>query len=34
VTESKEGKQFSFTLGTGSARLNLEAFDGLVRLEK
>jgi len=34
INGSQEGKRFSFTLGTGSARLDLEAFDGLIRLEK
>jgi len=34
ITGSQQGKRFSFTLGTGSARLDLEAFDGLIRLEK
>jgi len=34
INGSQEGKRFSFTLGTGSARLDLEAFDGLIRLEQ
>ncbi len=34
VSGSQEGNRFSFTVGTGSARLELEAFDGLIRLEK
>lgn len=34
INGSQEGKRFSFTLGSGSARLDLEAFDGLIRLEK
>jgi len=34
ISGSQEGKRFSFTVGTGSARLELEAFDGLIRLEK
>jgi len=34
ISGSQEGKRFSFTVGTGSARLDLEAFDGLIRLEK
>ncbi len=34
ITGSQEGKRFSFTVGNGSARVDLEAFDGLIRLEK
>ena len=34
ISGSQEGKRFSFTVGTGSARIELEAFDGLIRLEK
>jgi len=34
ISGSQEGKRFHFTVGTGSARLDLEAFDGLIRLEK
>ncbi len=34
ISGSQEGKRFSFTVGTGSARIDLEAFDGLIRLEK
>lgn len=34
ISGSQEGKRFSFTLGSGSARIELEAFDGLIRLEK
>jgi hypothetical protein len=34
IAGSQDGKRFSFTTGTGSARLDLEAFDGLIRLEK
>ena len=34
ISGSQEGKRFSFTVGTGSARMDLEAFDGLIRLEK
>jgi phosphatidylserine decarboxylase len=34
ISGSQEGKRFSFTMGTGSARIELEAFDGLIRLEK
>ncbi len=32
ITGSQEGKRFSFTLGTGSARVELESFDGQIRL--
>ncbi len=34
ISGSQDGKRFSFTVGTGSARLDLEAFDGQIRLEK
>jgi len=34
ITGSQEGKRFSFTVGNGSARLELDAFDGLIRLDK
>jgi DUF4097 and DUF4098 domain-containing protein YvlB len=34
ISGSQDGKRFSFTVGTGSARLELEAFDGQIRLEK
>lgn len=34
ISGSQDGKHFSFTVGTGSARLELEAFDGQIRLEK
>jgi hypothetical protein len=32
LTETRHGKQFSFTLGTGSARIELESFEGDIRL--
>ena len=28
----KGGREFSFTLGSGAARLSLESFDGTIRL--
>ncbi len=34
ITGSQEGKRFSFTLGTGSARVELESFDGQIRLAR
>jgi len=34
ISGSQDGKRFSFTVGTGSARLDLEAFDGQIRLDK
>lgn len=34
ISGSQDGKRFSFTVGNGSARLDLEAFDGLIRLAK
>jgi DUF4097 and DUF4098 domain-containing protein YvlB len=34
INGSQDGKRFSFTVGSGSARLDLEAFDGQIRLEK
>jgi DUF4097 and DUF4098 domain-containing protein YvlB len=34
ITGSQEGRRFSFTVGNGSARLELDAFDGLIRLDK
>jgi len=34
ISGSQDGKRFSFTVGSGSARLDLEAFDGQIRLEK
>jgi len=32
LTETKRGKRFNFTLGTGKAELELESFEGTVRL--
>jgi DUF4097 and DUF4098 domain-containing protein YvlB len=32
LTEAKKGKRFSFTLGSGSAQVNLESFQGTIRL--
>ena len=32
LTEARRGKRFSFTLGTGGARVELESFDGSIRL--
>ena len=34
ISGSQDGKHFSFTLGTGSAHIDLEAFDGQIRLER
>jgi hypothetical protein len=34
VSQVRPGRRFSFTLGTGSARVELESFDGLIRLER
>jgi DUF4097 and DUF4098 domain-containing protein YvlB len=34
LTEQRHGKRFSFTLGTGSARLELESFQGGIRLRR
>jgi DUF4097 and DUF4098 domain-containing protein YvlB len=34
LTSTRSGKRMNFTLGTGSARLELESFDGTIRLEK
>lgn len=34
VSEVRPGRRFSFTLGTGSAKVELETFDGEVRLQK
>jgi DUF4097 and DUF4098 domain-containing protein YvlB len=34
INGSQDGKHFSFTLGNGSARIDLEAFDGQIRLER
>ncbi|MBI3982791.1 MAG: DUF4097 family beta strand repeat protein [Gemmatimonadetes bacterium] len=32
ITEARRGRRFSFTLGSGSARVELESFEGLIRL--
>lgn len=34
VSEVRAGRRFSFTAGTGSARIELETFDGEIRLER
>jgi hypothetical protein len=34
ITGTQQGKRFSFTVGTGSARVDLEAFDGHIQLLK
>ena len=34
VTELRKGRRFSMTLGSGSARLELESFDGSIRLQR
>jgi len=34
VSQVRPGRRFSFTLGTGSAKVELESFDGAIRLEK
>jgi DUF4097 and DUF4098 domain-containing protein YvlB len=34
VTNMRPGRRFSFTLGTGSARVELESFDGDITLER
>lgn len=34
VSQVRPGRRFSFTLGTGSAKVELESFEGLIRLEK
>jgi DUF4097 and DUF4098 domain-containing protein YvlB len=34
LSEMRPGRRFSFTLGTGSARVELETFDGEIRLER
>lgn len=33
LTESRPGKRFSFTIGNGSARIDLESFSGEIRLK-
>jgi DUF4097 and DUF4098 domain-containing protein YvlB len=32
LTETRKGKRFSFTLGTGSAQMTLESFQGSIEL--
>jgi DUF4097 and DUF4098 domain-containing protein YvlB len=32
LTEARKGKRFSFTLGSGSAQVSLESFQGSIRL--
>jgi hypothetical protein len=32
LTETRKGKRFSFTLGTGSAQMTLESFQGTIEL--
>jgi DUF4097 and DUF4098 domain-containing protein YvlB len=34
ISQVRPGRRFSFTLGTGSARVELESFEGMIRLEK
>lgn len=34
LTQTQSGKRFTFTLGSGSARLELESFDGAIRLRR
>lgn len=34
ITGNQAGKRFTFTLGTGSARVELDSFDGLIRIDK
>jgi len=34
ISEMRPGRRFSFTLGTGSARVEMETFDGEIRLER
>jgi len=34
ISEMRPGRRFSFTLGSGSARMELETFDGEIRIEK
>ncbi len=34
VTNVRPGRRFSFTLGSGAARVELESFDGTIRLER
>lgn len=34
LTQSRPGKRFTFVLGNGSARVELESFDGTIRLDR
>ncbi|MDH3496752.1 MAG: DUF4097 domain-containing protein [Gemmatimonadota bacterium] len=34
ITEARPGRRFSFTLGNGSAQVELESFDGSIRLQR
>jgi len=34
VSQIRPGRRFSFTLGTGSAKVELESFEGAIRLER
>lgn len=34
ISEARPGRRFSFTLGTGSAQVELESFDGSIRLQR
>jgi DUF4097 and DUF4098 domain-containing protein YvlB len=34
LTETRPGRRFTFTVGTGSARLDLESFNGTIRLRR
>jgi hypothetical protein len=32
LTETKKGRRFNFTIGTGSAQVTLESFQGTIQL--
>ena len=34
LSEAKEGKEFSFTLGSGGARIELESFNGTMSIRR
>lgn len=34
ITEAQRGKQFRFTLGSGGARIELQSFNGTIRLQR
>ena len=34
ITEAQQGKQFRFTLGSGGARIQLQSFNGTIRLQR